>query len=144
MLGLIVATACAGVFAGAAIYISAVEHPARLACGTEVALKEFAPSYHRATMMQASLAIVGCAAGLWAAWTLQDLSVTIGAVCLGAVVPFTLIVILPTNKRLLDPALDPRSPHAAILLVRWGRLHAIRSMLGALAFGLLVMQLSAR
>jgi hypothetical protein len=35
--------------------------------GTEVALKEFAPGYDRATMMQVSLAIVGCAAGLWAA-----------------------------------------------------------------------------
>jgi hypothetical protein len=64
MLELIVATACAGVFAGAAIYINAVEHPARLACGTEVALKEFAPSYQRATIMQASLAIAGCTAGL--------------------------------------------------------------------------------
>jgi Domain of unknown function (DUF1772) len=144
MLVLIVATACAGLFAGAAIYITAVEHPARLASGTEAALKEFAPSYHRATMMQASLAIAGCAAGLWAAWSLQDLSVTIAAVCLGAVVPFTLAVILPTNKRLLDPALDPRGPHAAVLLVRWGRLHAIRSVLSALAFGLLLMRLSAR
>ena len=144
MLVLIVATACAGLFAGAAIYITAVEHPARLAAGTEVALKEFAPSYHRATMMQASLAIAGCAAGLWAAWSLQDLSVTIGAVCLGAVVPFTLVVILPTNKRLLDPALDPRGPDAAVLLVRWGRLHAIRSVLSALAFGLLLMRVSAR
>ena len=144
MLVLIVATACAGLFAGAAIYITAVEHPARLASGTEVALKEFAPSYHRATMMQASLAIAGCAAGLWAAWSLQDLSVTIAAVCLGAVVPFTLAVILPTNKRLLDPALDPRGPHAAVLLVRWGRLHAIRSVLSALAFGLLLMRLSVR
>jgi predicted dinucleotide-binding enzyme len=53
-----------GLFAGAAIYITAVEHPARLASGTEVALKEFAPSYHRATMMHASLAIAGCAAGV--------------------------------------------------------------------------------
>ena len=144
MLVLIVATACAGVFAGAAIYISAVEHPARLACGTEVALKEFAPSYHRATMMQASLAIVGGAAGLWAAWSLQDLSVAIGAVCLGAVVPFTLIVILPTNQRLLDRALDPHGPLAGVLLVRWGRLHAIRGVLSALAFGLLLMRLSDR
>jgi hypothetical protein len=79
MLVLIVATACAGLFAGAAIYITAVEHPARLASGTEVAFKQFAPS-SRATMMQASLAIAGCAAGLWAAWSLQDLSVTIGSV----------------------------------------------------------------
>ena len=50
---LIVAAVCAGLFAGAAIYINAVEHPARLSCGNEVALREFAPSYRRATVMQA-------------------------------------------------------------------------------------------
>ena len=82
--------------------------------------------------------------GLWATWNLQDLSVTIGAVCLGAVVPFAVIVIRPTNKRLLDSALDPRGPHAAALLVRWGRFHAIRSVLSELAFGLLVVWLTAR
>ena len=139
-----IAAACAGLFAGAAIYINAVEHPARLACGNELALKEFGPSYRRATMMQATLAIVGCAAGLWAAWSLQDPLATVAAVCLGAVVPFTLIVILPTNRRLLDPSLDPRSPDATGLLVRWGRLHAIRSASSALAFGLFLLQLAAR
>ena len=51
---LIIATVCAGLFAGAAIYIKAVEHPARLSCGSEIALREFAPSYHRATVMQAA------------------------------------------------------------------------------------------
>jgi hypothetical protein len=143
MWALTIAAACAGLFAGAAIYISAVEHPARLACGNEVALREFGPSYRRATVMQASLATLGCAAGLWAAWILQDLPATVGAVCLGAVVPFTLLVILPTNNRLLDPALDPRSPDASRLLVRWGRLHAIRSALSGLAFGLLLVRLTA-
>jgi hypothetical protein len=53
---LIVATVCARLFAGAAIYINAVEHPARLSCGTELAVREFAPSYHRATLMQVPLA----------------------------------------------------------------------------------------
>jgi hypothetical protein len=144
MWALTIAAACAGLFAGAAIYINAVEHPARLACGNELALKEFGPSYRRATMMQATLATVGCAAGLWAAWILQDLLATVGAVCLGAVVPFTLVVILPTNSRLLDPTLDPRSPDATRRLVRWGRLHAIRSALSALAFGLFLLQLTAR
>jgi hypothetical protein len=33
---LVIATVCAGMFAGAAIYIDAVEHPARLSCGNEV------------------------------------------------------------------------------------------------------------
>ena len=144
MWALTIAAACAGLFAGAAIYINAVEHPARLACGNELALKEFGPSYRRATMMQATLAIVGCAVGLWTAWILRDLPATVGAVCLGAVVPFTLVVILPTNNRLLDPTLDPRSPHATRLLVRWGRLHAIRTALSALAFGVFLVRLSAR
>jgi hypothetical protein len=144
MWALTIAAACAGLFAGAAIYINAVEQPARLACGNEVALREFGPSYRRATVMQASLATLGCAAGLWAARVLGDFPAAVGALCLGAVVPFTLVVILPTNNRLLDPALDPRSPDASRLLVRWGRLHAIRSALSGLAFGLLLVRLTAR
>ena len=141
---LIIAAVCAGLFAGAAIYINAVEHPARLSCGSELALREFAPSYRRATVMQASLAIAGCVAGLWAAWVLDDLWVTMGAVLLGAVVPFTLIVILPTNNQLLDPSLDPRGTTATRLLVRWGRLHATRSVLSGVAFGLFLIRLSVR
>lgn len=139
---LIVAALCAGLFAGAAIYINAVEHPARLACGTELALREFAPSYRRATVMQASLAVGGCGTGLWAGWVRSDAWLLLGAILLGAVVPFTFIVILPTNKRLLDPSLDPRGKRARELLVRWGRLHATRSMLSGIAFILFLLRLA--
>jgi hypothetical protein len=138
---LIVAAVCAGFFAGAAIYINAVEHPARISCGTELALREFAPSYRRASVMQASLAVSGCIAGLWSAWLLSDAWIAFGAVLLGAVVPFTLVVILPTNNQLLDPSLDPRSNLAAELLARWGRLHATRSALSSIAFVSFVVRL---
>ena len=131
---LILATLAAGLFAGAAIYITAVEHPARLACGSELAVREFAPSYRRATLMQAPLALVGCAAGIVAGWQRSDLVLALAATLLGAVVPFTLAIMLPTNKRLLNPALDARSPAALELLVRWGRLHAIRTVLGGASF----------
>jgi hypothetical protein len=50
--------ACA-MFTGAAVYITFVEHPARMQCGTEIAATEFAPSYRRATLMQATCAAVG-------------------------------------------------------------------------------------
>ena len=143
MWALIVAAVCAGLFAGAAIYINAVEHPARLSCGNEVALREFAPSYRRATVMQASLAIVGCLAGLWSAWVLGDAWVGLGALLLGAVVPFTLIVILPTNKQLLEPSLDPSGTRTTELLIRWGRLHAVRSALSTIALLLFLLRLSS-
>ena len=57
---------------------------------------------------------------------------------LGGVIPFTLIVILPTNKRLLDPTLDKQSEEAERLLARWGMLHAVRSILSGLALLLFV------
>ena len=143
MWALIAAAMCAGLFAGAAIYINAVEHPARMSCGNDVALREFAPSYRRATVMQASLAVIGCLAGLWSAWVLGDIWVGVGALLLGAVVPFTLVVILPTNTQLLEPSLDPRDTRTTDLLIRWGRLHAVRSVASSIAFVLFLFRLAA-
>jgi uncharacterized membrane protein len=144
MLFELLATLCAGLFAGAAIYITFVEHPARLECGTELAATEFGPSYRRATLMQASLAAAGLLAALvgWAQG--RGVEVLIGGLLLGMVIPFTLVVILPTNKRLLDPGLERGSAEAAALLARWGRLHAVRSLTSALAFMVLLWGLAER
>jgi uncharacterized membrane protein len=143
MVFLIVATLAAGIFAGAAIYVSVVEHPARLSCGTEIAVREFAPSYKRGAIMQASLAIAGCVAGVIGGWSLNDTGSIVAALLLGIIVAFTLIVILPTNKRLLDPALDASGAEAASLLQRWGRLHAVRSVFSVAAFLIFVIRLLA-
>jgi hypothetical protein len=104
------ATLHAGLFVGAAIYITFVEHPARLECGTELAATEFGPSYRRATLMQASLAAVGLGAALVAWGQGRGVAVLIGGLLLGVVIPFTLLGILPTNKRLLDPTLTGNRP----------------------------------
>jgi hypothetical protein len=135
----IVAIVCSGLFSGAALYISFVEHPARIEAGGPVALAEFGPSYRRATVMQAGLAVCGTAASV-VAWLggSNPLSLVAGVV-LFAVVPFTLVVIFPTNKGLLDAGLDPSSVAAKVLLVRWGNLHAVRSVLGLVAFVLSVL-----
>ncbi len=133
----LVALLCTGLFAGAAIYISLVEHPARLEGGPALAIAEFGPSYRRAAVMQASLAVVGCLAAV-AAWAQGSAAtVLVAGLLLGAVVPFTLTVIRPTNERLLDAGLDRGSPETAALLARWGRLHAVRSVLSGVAFLLL-------
>ena len=46
-----------------------------------------------------------------------------------SVVPFTALAILPTNKKLLDPEAANDLDLAEGLLTRWGRLHAVRSVL---------------
>ena len=80
------------------------------------------------------LAAVGFLTGT-AAWLIGSHFLwAAGGVLLGAVIPLTLIVIAPTNKQLLDPALDKDSPLAKRLLLRWGRLHTLRTILSAVAF----------
>jgi hypothetical protein len=54
-----VAVLACSLFAGAAVYIDLVEHPARMEGGIEIAATEFAPSYRRATIMQATCAALG-------------------------------------------------------------------------------------
>ena len=60
----IIAILACSVFAGAAIYITVVEHPARLACGTALAATVFGPSYKRAAVIQAALALLATLAGV--------------------------------------------------------------------------------
>jgi uncharacterized membrane protein len=125
----LLATLSSGLFAGASVYINLVEHPARMEAGTHLALTEFSPSYHRATVTQVSLASVGFLSAL-VAWRLRlDSRWLIGGGLLVSVIPFTAVAILPTNKQLLDPATANDLDLAERLLTRWGRLHAVRSVL---------------
>ena len=137
---LLIALVATGTFAGAAVYVSLVEHPARVSCGVQVALKQFGPSYKRGAVMQASLALIGMAAGFGLAWQARDGWYALAALLLGAVVPFTLIVIFPTNARLLDPSLAADEANAMRLLTRWGQLHAVRTIVSSAAFLILVLR----
>ena len=134
----IVATLASGIFAGAAVYVNFVEQPARLSCGVELAVTEWRPSYKRGTVMQAPLAAIGSLAALVSWWFDRGLGWLIGGLLLLVIIPFTLIVIFPTNKRLESQELDLRSEEACCLLRRWGRLHAVRSILSVLAFVIFV------
>ncbi len=124
----LIATLSSGLFTGAAVYINLVEHPARMETGIRPALTEFAPSYKRATVTQVSLAVAGFLSALVAWRSRSDARWLIGGGLLLAVIPFTALVIMPTNKKLLDPATADDLDLAERLLTRWGRLHAVRSI----------------
>jgi uncharacterized membrane protein len=125
-------------FAGAAVYINLVEHPARMGCDTKTAAAVWAPSYRRATLMQAPLAILSFLAG-GVAWLFSGAILwLLGALLIGSVVPFTFIAIMPTNHQLLAPGRDLGSSETRSLLEKWGRLHAIRSLLSLIASAIYV------
>src|SRR5687768_12711944 len=120
-------------FAGAALYINVAEHPARMSCGIELAATVFGPSYRRAAPMQIMLALIATAAGLLSWWTEGKVLWLVGALVMFAVIPFTLMAVMPTNRQLLDPGLDRTSYNTRRLLQRWGALHAVRTIVSLAA-----------
>lgn len=129
----LVALVAATLFAGAALYITLVEHPARMSLDDGPLLAQWQPSYTRALPIQAGLAVLGVAAGLVAWYAHRDWQWMTASLLLLCNWPFTLLVIMPTNKRLM--AIDPRHAGAESrgLLRRWGTLHSVRSALGSAA-----------
>src|SRR3712207_9027507 len=78
-------------------------------------------------------------------WRLQaDARWLLGGGLLIAVIPFTAVAILPTNKQLLDPATAQDGELAERLLTRWGRLHAVRSAASFASFVVFVVLLGQR
>lgn len=135
-LALVVAAA----FTGAAFYINWAEQPARLKLDDKAALALWKPSYHAGFSMQASLAIAGffLAAMTWMhgeTWLWLA-----GGLVLAANWPFTLVAIMPVNDALTALAIESGDADgsARVLLQRWGRLHGVRTLLGALASALML------
>ena len=123
----------AAAFAGTAFYVGFAEHPARLGLDDASGLKQWKPSYAAGYTMQASLAALAGALGLLAAWMSHDWRWLIGAVLILGNWPYTLIVMMPTNKQLQSTAPAVAGLETRHLLEQWGRLHALRTALGIAA-----------
>jgi hypothetical protein len=92
--------------------------------------------------MQVPLALIGSLFALVSWWFDGGRAWLVGGLILLLVIPFTFVVILPTNKRLESHQLDLQSEEADRLLRRWGRLHAIRSLLSGTAFLIFLISLA--
>jgi len=127
----LLALATAAAFAGAAAYVGWSEQPARLALDDGALLKEWKLSYAQGTKMQATLAMLSGFLGLAAFYVEQRPLAAVGGILMLANWPYTFLVVMPTN-RLLGAMADGRAG-ARPLIVRWGRLHAVRTLLGIAA-----------
>jgi len=129
----LVALTLAAAFAGAAFYVGFAEQPARLQLDDQSLLKQWKPSYARGFAMQASLAVISAACGFLASWQLGDWRWALAAALILANWPYTLLVMLPTNKRIDGWAAEDANAQSRALVVQWGKLHAVRTALGIAA-----------
>ena len=124
------ALATAAIFTGAALYVNVAEHPGRLLLDDRALLAQWQPSYQRGAIMQASLAIVSGALGCLVFLLTFDWRWLVGAALILANWPYTLFIIMPTNRQLRAIEPDQANAETRGLLLQWGRLHAVRTALG--------------
>ncbi|WP_375461629.1 DUF1772 domain-containing protein [uncultured Enterovirga sp.] len=128
----------ASLFTGAAIYINVAEQPARLALDDVSLLREWAIAYERGQVMQASLAILGFMLAAIAWWQTGRPAYLLGGLVLLANWPFTVVVIMPVNRALKALPAGGAGSSIRSLVQRWGRLHAVRSVLGGVSVSILL------
>jgi len=129
----VLALVFASLFSGAAFYINFAEQPARLKLEPKQLLKQWAPSYKQGFIMQSTLAMLSGLAGFYSFTQTQDWRYILGAVLILANWPYTLLVILPTNRKLIATKEVDINAGTVDLIRYWGKLHAVRTILGLLA-----------
>jgi hypothetical protein len=81
----------------------------------------------------APLAIIGFLLGMLAWWQTENWLWIVGALFLIANWPYTLLVIMPTNRKLMATELSGAGRETRDLIEHWARLHAARTALGSAA-----------
>ncbi len=128
-LALIAATS----FASARGYITVIEQPARLKLEPRALLAEWRSSHKRGTVMQVSLAVVAAGLGVASFVMMRNWQWLCGAVILLALLPYTLIAVMPVNRRLMSISADAADESVRDEVQRWGLVHAGRTLLGIAA-----------
>ena len=138
-----IALVAASLFTGAAFYVNFAEQPARLELEDRPLLAEWKKAYMRGFAMQGPLALAGFLLGAAAWWQTGKPAFLAGALLMLANWPWTLFAIMPTNNILMatDPA--KAGPKTRALMIKWNKLHLVRTVLGALAVVFFLFAVSA-
>ena len=131
LIGLFALTVAA-LFTGAAFYVNFAEQPARLGLKDRPLLAEWKPSYRRGFTMQAPLALIGFILGAIAWWQTGKLAFLAGALLIAGELAVDADRHQANQRRPDGDRSAKAGPKTRGLIVKWARLHAVRTVLGAL------------
>jgi len=133
ILELLIITLMGGVF-GVALTASIVVHPILLLVKKQTAIEVFKPFFDKTHIIV-----------LWLSITISLLALAISfftgnwwwfGISLGMHLngPFTIFFMMPLNNRLMSDEVDSNSEETANDLIKWGSLHAVRTVLNGFIF----------
>jgi len=133
-----IALFCCALFAGAATYVSLVEHPRLDEGEAELADTTLVASHPRPAIFQAALGAVGSLAAMLAGSTAGAMWWLAGGAILGAAALWQVFAVLPLTRRLagIEPRADPKG--AAQMMARLAKLHAALSLAALAALFMLI------
>ena len=127
-----IALVFAAAFAGAAIYVSWVEQPARLKLDDQALLSEWGPSDQRGVALLAGFALASAIAGFLAWFESQDVRWVFGALIVISTWPYAFFVMAPLNNQILSLR-GPDVSAARALVRQWGLIESGFAAIGVLA-----------
>ncbi|OQR84325.1 hypothetical protein THRCLA_23088 [Thraustotheca clavata] len=133
----LVAVGSCGMYTGAALYISIVQHPSLLCVQDhEIQGRFFADMYRRATRFMAPLSVISSVSALsiWFFDKSEKLWL-ISGLLMASLLPYTTLAMLRLNLELCSVRSPARRSSSLLYskLIQWGRLHAVRSVISATA-----------
>jgi hypothetical protein len=135
-----IALFCCALFAGAATYVSLVEHPNLDAGAAELTDTTVVGSHPRPAIFQAALGIIGSLAAMLAGSAAGAVWWLAGGTVLGAAALLQVFAVLPLTRRLTgrEGRADPRS--AVQIMARLAKLHAALSLAALAALFMFIMK----
>lgn len=139
----VVATLSCGIFAGAALYATVVECPARMTHDSETAVKIWKPSFLKARSLMSKLVVISTGSSVAAFWCSNQRRLNEWLLAGGlmfSLLPLTVLTMLPINNELMETekCIDNGNVFIVDKLNAWSNRLAVKTVVSVGAFGFMI------
>ena len=127
-----------GILTGSDSHLLLVEHPSMMACGTRAAVEHFNKMSVKSGALQIVTKTIGIATSLVVFYNKRERKYLYSASLSLSMLFYSPIALGSINMALHDSKIDKDSSDTKEILLKWNRIHAVRTFVDFLAFSLLI------